>query len=278
MLEMIVLGAGGAVPTPTHGPPAYWVAADQVGVLVDPGPGAVIRLLRDGRGPASLDGLDRVLLTHLHLDHCADLAPLLFALHSPVLASRRTFVVAGPHGLGDYLERLRDLYGSWLDPHQRELVVRECGPGERLRLADLAPAGADDPGPVVETFAAAHAEERFTAVSLVLRFVDRQGRRLVYGGDGGPSADLVEAARDADLLVVECSTSDRWALDGHMNPTRVGELAAAANPRQVALTHQYPDAAAADLVAAVRRHWPGAVIQLEDGRRLTVPSDDRGER
>jgi ribonuclease BN (tRNA processing enzyme) len=269
MIEMLVLGAGGAVPTPTHSPAAYWIEADGVGVLVDPGPGALVRLLKHPGGPDSLDGVDRVLLTHLHLDHCADLAPLLFALHSPVLSSEAEFVLVGPPGLAAYLERLRALYGTWLDPRRRTLVVREHGPGECLELASLTPGTAL---PIVELFAANHPQDRFVDQPLILRIRDCAGRTLVFSGDTAPCPDLVAASTAADLLVVECSTSDGWTLDGHMNPTRVAELCALAGPRRVALTHQYPDAAARDLASIIEKAAGVQVQQLRDGDRLVVTS------
>jgi ribonuclease BN (tRNA processing enzyme) len=283
MIEMLVLGAGGAVPTTTHSPAAYWLNVDGIGLLLDPGPGALVRLLKDGRGPASLDGVDRVLMTHLHLDHCADLAPLLFALHSPVLVSVAPITIAGPVGLAEYLERLRELYDSWLEPSRRELVLRELDTGQRLDLASLAPSasapagvGPDEKagtgaGPFVETFAADHPQDRFATRPLLLRFTDKGGNTLVYSGDTTLCDDLVAASRNADLVVVECSTSRQWALAGHMNPELVAELCRRAEPRRVALTHQYPDAVEGGVVADIHASWNGEVVALRDGDRLAVP-------
>ena len=77
MIGFLVLGAGGAVPTPTHSPAAYWVTVDEHPILLDPGPGALVRLIGSPHGPDSVDEIETVLLTHMHIDHCADLVPLL---------------------------------------------------------------------------------------------------------------------------------------------------------------------------------------------------------
>ncbi len=274
MIDLIVLGAGGGIPTPSRGPAAYWVALDGRGVLMDPGPGALVRLMRHRAGPGSLDGVRTVLVSHLHLDHCADLAPLLFALHSRVLAGTAPLELIGPVGLGDHLEALRRLWDPYLTPARRELVVREVAAGQSL----LAPADEGlwrpgDPGAGragLRVHAAAHSER--IGPALCFRFHDAGGRTLAYSGDSEPCPGLLEAARGADLLLVECSTPDEWELAGHMSPRRVAGLCAEARPREVLLTHIYPPAAALDLPSRVRAHgWRGRVRTARDGtrRRLT---------
>jgi ribonuclease BN (tRNA processing enzyme) len=106
---------------------------------------------------------------------------------------------------------------------------------------------------------------------LLLRFHDTEGHSLVFSGDTAPGEDLLQASRDADLLVVECSTSNAWALEGHMNPERVIDVCVAARPHRVALTHQYPDAAGKDLATPMGDRLGIPVIQLSDGDRLAVP-------
>jgi ribonuclease BN (tRNA processing enzyme) len=221
-------------------------------------------------------------LTHLHIDHCADLAPLLFALHSPIPEARKPLWLLGPVGLLSYLERLRDLYGEWLTPAKRELEVMELRPGQVLSV-NTAPSG----GWVVESgqaetrlqvFAARHPQSRLSEESLGFRFVDRQGHTAVFSGDTEPCDDLLSASRGSDLLVIECSTPDALATAGHMTPERVGQLCAAARPEQVVLTHLYPPAAALDLPALVGRHYAGPVHVARDGDLFTVPKRPETQR
>ena len=256
MIRFHILGAGGAVPTPTHTPAAHLVTVDGDPVLVDPGPGALVRHVRSGEAPRGVDDLEHVLLTHLHPDHCADLLPLLFALHSVVPQRTDPLHLIGPHGLADYLGKLRDLYGSWIEPRRRKLEVRELGPGERFALPG---------GGRVTAFAVHHPRDRFTRSPLGYRFEDTTGRLAVFSGDTGACPGLEEAAAGADLLVVECSTPDELAVDGHLTPSEVADLCSRARPARVVLTHQYPAAAELDLVDLVGRSWSGEVHQARDG-------------
>lgn len=269
MIRFHILGAGGAVPTPSHTPAAYWVTVDGDPILLDPGPGALVRLVKSGEAPRGIDHIDRVLLTHLHPDHSADLVPLLFALHSPIPESTAPLLVRGPRGLLRLLDQFRGIYGRWLEPRLRKLDVQEIQPGDRMAL----PAGGS-----VEAFGVEHPQDRLSEGCLGYRFLDTAGRLAVFSGDTGPSPGLELAARGADLLVIECSTPDELATPGHLAPRDVGRICNAAQPRRTVLTHQYPPAAACDLVAAVGAYFPGQVLQARDGSILTVPDPEEEEK
>jgi ribonuclease BN (tRNA processing enzyme) len=275
MIDFHVLGSGASVPSPGHGSPAHWAVVDGRSLLIDPGPGALVRLVNLAKGPGNLDGIETVLFTHLHIDHCADLAPLLFALHTPVPESSRRLQLIGPQGLAAHLEQLRGIYGDWLTPARRQLVVTEFAAGEALwagrRPDDLWSTSAADGLPQVQAFAAAHPQSQPGSPCLLYRLVDAAGHRVVYSGDTEPCAGLSAASEAVDLLVVECSTPDALATAGHMTPERVGRLCAASRPRRVVLVHLYPPAAALNLPALVGRYFSGPVHVARDGDGFRVP-------
>jgi len=265
MIHFHILGAGGATPVPGYSPAAYLVRLDDEPILMDPGPGALVRLVAAGLAPRGVDDVGLVLLTHLHPDHCLDLVALLFAAHSPLPARTDPLRIWGPPGLKAFLEQLRGIWGRSLDPRSRQVEVRELAAGETVSLAG---------GSAIEPFAVDHPQDRLATVCHGYRFVDTEGQVAVFSGDTGPCPALTAAARDADLLVVECSTTDDLATAGHMSPARVGELCAAARPRRVVLTHMYPPAAESDLVALVGAHTEVPVLQARDGTVVTVPTTE----
>ena len=265
MINFHILGAGGAVPTPTHCPAAYWIGVDKQQLLLDPGPGALVRLVKSGQAPLGVDQIGIVLLTHYHPDHCADLIALLFASHSPVCTNKEPLRLFGPEGLKALLAKFRDIYGTWLDPRNRSLEVTEWSDGQVLEL----PGGGS-----VTPFRVNHPQDRLCDYALGYRFCDASGTVAVFSGDTGPCAELNQVARGADLLVVECSTPDDLATDGHLHPSAVGALCADSLPRQVVLTHQYPAAAATDLVAEVGKYFEGPISQAHDGSSYLVDKAD----
>jgi ribonuclease BN (tRNA processing enzyme) len=63
--------------------------------------------------------------------------------------------------------------------------------------------------------------------------------KLVFGADSRPTADLIDFARDCDLLLVEATLPrpERSGMRGHLTPREAGEHARAAGARRVVLTH-----------------------------------------
>ncbi len=262
MITLHVLGAGGAVPTPQRGPAAYWVEIDGHGLLLDPGPGALVRLVRQPGAPDTVDAVDTVLLSHLHLDHTADLAPLLFAQHSILARAEGEILVAGPPGTAAFLGRLEALYGDWLQPRRRRLSVREVPPGDQIHLrCGLATA-----------LPAHHPVSRFNSPGQGWLFQDDQGHRLAYTGDTGPCPAQAAAIGACDLLLVECSTPDDRAVDVHLSPAGVSELVRNTRPSRVVLTHMYPPVAdqAPHLLVATATGRP--VSAARDGDVHTIPA------
>jgi glyoxylase-like metal-dependent hydrolase (beta-lactamase superfamily II) len=74
-MRMTVLGGCGAWPAAGQACSGYLVEHDGFRLLVDPGYATLPRLLE----LLAADGVDAVLLSHGHPDHCADLHPLLRA-------------------------------------------------------------------------------------------------------------------------------------------------------------------------------------------------------
>lgn len=264
MIILHVLGAGGAVPTATHGPAAYWLSVDGQGLLLDPGPGALVRLVRQPGAPDDVDQVSRVFLSHLHLDHTADLAPLLFAAHSVLARETSPLQLVGPRGTAAFLDRLRDVYGNWLEPRCRQLQVHEVAPGESVPLPG---------GGRAEAFLTSHEEHHFAADCLGWSFQDADGRRLFYSGDTGPSPALERAARGCDLLLIECSTPDDLAVTTHLSPAGVAAVARNSRPGRVVLTHMYPLVATKRPDRAVAEATGLPCHAAQDGDVFTIPAE-----
>jgi ribonuclease BN (tRNA processing enzyme) len=65
------------------------------------------------------------------------------------------------------------------------------------------------------------------------------GGRLVFSADCSPNDELVEFARDADLLLIEATLPrpERTGVRGHLTPAEAAEHARRAGARHVVLTH-----------------------------------------
>jgi ribonuclease BN (tRNA processing enzyme) len=231
-VRLTVLGCSGSGPGPSSPASGYLVSAGDHHLTLDLGNGAFGALQRH------LDPfrLDAVAFSHLHPDHCVDFTALIvhrsYHPNPPFDPTSRPLPVHAPAGAADRFaaayapsaaERAGiDLTDTFTFATLFDGAEADLGGGVRLR------AGAVDH--VCEAYA--------------LR-VEHGGRSLVYSGDTGPSAGLVELARGADVLLCEATWPHTgvWGPEGgpppgvHLSGRQAGEHAAAAGVGRLLLTH-----------------------------------------
>lgn len=232
-IRYTLVGSGTAVPDAERGPAAHHFACGDLSALCDLGSGTLRRM--DGLGLAWSE-LDLVAVTHRHQDHIADLLPLLFALrNAPGVDRVRPLTLLGYGGIGGDLERLAEVFGRWVVEPGFPLEVREAGdsPIEIERV---------DVWIEVEARSVVHTPE---AVGYRLT-LGASGREVVvaYTGDTEECAQAIDLARDAELLIAECSVADEDRVPGHLTPGGVGRIASAAAARRLVATHFYESALA----------------------------------
>ena len=124
-----------------------------------------------------------------------------------------------------------------------------------------APGRAELPGGLVlDTLPANH-----SAGALHLRVTGPGGVRVVFSGDTGPSKNLARLAAGADLFVCECALEREQVSIKHLWPEAVAQIVDNACPRQVALTHFYPEVDEARALAVVGRSGV-PVVRARDGQ------------
>lgn len=242
-MRLTVLGGCAAWPDAGQACGGFLVEHDGMRLLIDPGYATLPRLLE--RYPA--DQIDAVFVSHGHPDHCADLQPLLRAralldrpgpslpVYAPTGSLARLLAIDEP-GLIDEAYRLY-----------------EFQPGERLHV-----------GPFdVRTWLLPHWVPNAGALFRA------GGKALAYTGDTGPSSDLIELARDADLLLAEATYVDTVPeryLGNLSSAADVGRYAARANAGRVLLTHLWPGTEPAVAVdTAIRAGYAGPVDAASAG-------------
>lgn len=215
-----VLGSGDAFASGGRLQTCFLVCAGDERVLVDCGATALVAMRRFEVAP---DTIDTVFLSHLHGDHFGGVPFLL--LEAQFISRReRPLTIAGPPGTRERLHAtLEALYPgssgtSWRFP----LSFVELRPLERQRLGGV-------------TVTAHPVEHPSGAPAYALRLAC-DGRRIAYSGDTAWTEQLIEVARDSDLLIVECYAFEPKAshhLDFRTLSRRRAELAT----RRVLLTH-----------------------------------------
>lgn len=235
-MQLVILGSGTAVPSPTRAPAGYLISCGSTLLLMDCGSGTTGRIVRTG---CSLSDIAAVLLSHRHIDHTGDLPALGFAMRLTGDPRTELDVHAGP-GMASFVSGLVDAFGPAMTPSdEAEIVVTEHGDSDRFVIGDFD----------CSTRTLAH-----DATSVGFRLDGADGASVAYLGDTGPCENAVELCRGVDLAIVECSYLDDRDTSNHLTPRTVAELLDAAQPGAAILTHLYPDAAAAPLDLLVRGH------------------------
>ena len=107
-------------------------------------------------------------------------------------------------------------------------------------------------------------------LTFVAYMTTRQGKVLAYSGDTDYCPGLVALARDADVLIAECSFPDDRKVTGHLTPSLVGRAARESGCRKVVLTHLYPPCDTCDIAQAVQGEFAGTVIVAEDLMNIVI--------
>jgi ribonuclease BN (tRNA processing enzyme) len=275
-LEIVVLGSGGPRAFGRAGS-SYIVKLDGVPrILVDAGPGAFLRV---GELEPDLDKVDTVLLTHLHIDHSADLAAF-FNARALTSDGPITYAIFGPDGAGLFpkTSRFVDLL---VGTGGAFAYQKTFGADETFQVRDLAIA-LDSPrteivnhdGLVVEEIATHHGD----CPSVAYR-ISYKGVVVVFSGDMDASAlpNLVQLAKDADLLIFNCAVLDppqspSQLYDLHTPPKKIGEAARESGVKSLLLSHLAPDVEGQEAAVrkSIRANFAGPVAFASDKMRVPV--------
>jgi len=208
----------------------YLVEDGDTRLLLDCGNGVFGKL----RERCDYVDVDAVVISHVHADHCIDLIPYSFAL---LLSPRQQPVPVGGYEGTDnparprlYLppggmESLQTIAGIWGDEH----LVEEAFHAEEYSADEIVEAGG-----LNVTFA----EVPHFILAHAVRVSGGDGD-LTFGADCRPCEELVEAARDTDLLIAEATLPrpERTGVRGHLTPAEAGDHARRANAKRLVLTH-----------------------------------------
>jgi ribonuclease BN (tRNA processing enzyme) len=247
-MRLTVLGGCGAWPEAGQACSGYLVEHDGFRLLVDLGYATVPRLLER----VTADQVSAVFISHGHPDHCADLNPLLRAraLRDDPPAP---LPVYSPPGALDAVLAL-DRPGMLTDAY----ALHEFTPGSRL-----------DIGP----FRAQTRLLRHMVPNAGIRLM-AGGRVLVYTGDTGPSPEVVDLARGADLLLAEATYVDQVPEDSRRYLTsarHAGQQARDADARHLVLTHLQPGTDATAARDAARAGYDGEIGIATSGLIFDLP-------
>lgn len=216
-MKLTVLGCSGSFPTTRSPASSYLLEQDGHRIVLDLGNGSIGNLQRHVDLDAP-DSLAAVVLSHGHLDHCADLGSLFVIRRYHPTEVFRPLRVLGPPGIA---QRIADMYGTSVSALSTHLAFEEFT------------AKASQIGPfTIRTCTARH-----PVPSASIR-VDAAGSSMAYSGDTGPNDALVQLAQGVDLALLEASyVGQECPPDLHLTATAAGDHAARSAAGRLVVTH-----------------------------------------
>lgn len=293
MFEMLFLGTSASAPSAHRGLPAHVVMHREYRFMIDCGEGTQRQILRSGIG---FKRLDRILITHGHLDHILGLGGLISTL-SRWEAIDRIEIWGGEWAL----DRIEDLlYRVVLRGAQPEFEIEfyEISPGVLLEddrfqvnafpvdhrgpgcfgfafeekprrpfLADRADELGVPAGPerreLVQGRSITLPDGREIYPDDVLGEAVR-GAKLVHVGDCGQTGNLHEVVGGADALVIEATyleyEEELARKFGHLTAARAARLAAETGVGQLILTHISRRYREGEVLEEARAIFPNTVV------------------
>jgi len=262
-MQLVVLGSGTSVFHPQRASAGFWLQTKVGSILLDCSADAPHRMAQE-----NLDwiNLDSIWISHLHLDHCAGVAPFLFGIKwaKGIEQRQKPLKIFGCEGTEKLLTAIDEAHYYKLFEQPFAVEISEVAASEKPTRLDLLD------GLTIETISTPHRAE-----SLAIRITDATGARLVYTSDTGYAESLADFARDADLLILECSFYRNKPTPKHLELADAMRIARLAQPKRLLLTHLYAEWDNVDLEVEAKKLWAGETIAARDGLRVEVRREQR---
>jgi ribonuclease BN (tRNA processing enzyme) len=250
-VRVTVVGCAGSYPTPKSPASCYLIEHDGHQIVLDLGNGAM-GPLQSYLDPVLDPSFVGVVLSHCHIDHCADMGSLYVMRHYGSSRPPSRLGLIGPH---ETRTRLAGIYGMG----HESLLDDEFA----IRAFDTEPM---ELGPfVIESVPARHPVESYSVR------VSAGGRSITYSGDTGPNPDLPMLAAGTDIALFEASFVGRDnPVDLHMSGADAAKAAAQAGAGLLVLTHLVTWNDDDVVMGEAREHFSGSLERAQPGMSITV--------
>ncbi|NWF95535.1 MAG: MBL fold metallo-hydrolase [Candidatus Thorarchaeota archaeon] len=220
-MRVTLLGTGTSIPSQHRVQSGILVQIPSGAIMLDVGSGTLFRL---NQMQCPVKSIKHIFITHTHVDHCSDLAPLIQTAW--MQDYNDTLSIYGPPGIIAWFNELMDMVYPYLRSKVKVQVLEE--PDRHVVQIGEA---------TVSTCRTIHGTTNGRAIR-----IDHGGKSLVFSSDTAPSDEVAQLAAGVDLLIHECTWCDgNHPPNVHTSPTELGVVVNRAKPKAVVLTHMHPE-------------------------------------
>ena len=270
-ISLQILGSGGPEFS-QRASSSYIIWVDnRAKVLIDAGGGAFLRFSESG---AKIEDLEFIALTHLHIDHAADLPAFMkagyFSKRTSVLPILGTTEAGDFPNINEYLKRLFGKKGAYA--YMNDILTPQSDSFQIKPIMFDQGFNSQNFGQItVGTVGVTHGK-----VPAIAYCINIARKKIVFAGDTSAVDDkLIKLAQDADYLVVHHAIPQHagyFAKKLHITPKRIGEVAQKAKVKHVVLSHRMLRTynTEDESLKLIRENFKGDVIWAEDLLTLKV--------
>jgi ribonuclease BN (tRNA processing enzyme) len=269
--NVVLLGTGTPNADPERCGPSVAIVVNDTPYIVDCGPGVVRRAAaayKMGIEALRVDNLCHLFITHLHSDHTVGLADFIFTPW--VLERNKPLDVFGPVGTISMTEHILAAYAADIGLRKTGLEqANEYGCEVNATEIQTGVCYQDDKV-TIEAFAVDHGD--WPAYGYKFTTPDKV---IVVSGDTRPTPNIIEQAKDCDVLVHEVYSAEKFKArpeqwqkyhsSMHTSTYELAETASEIKPRLLVLYHQlFWGATEDELLAEIRQNYNGEVVSGND--------------
>jgi ribonuclease Z len=293
-MSIRLIGTSSGMPAPERGMPCIFLNWKGFPFLWDMGEGAQRELMKYRLGFGSIR---HVFISHLHMDHFLGLYGYLETMRlTSAIEKGDVFTIFAPKGFEDIMRRESDFIrvktikeGVLLEgedftisafknahrPNSFGFVFQE---NERIRFNEQKAKGMGIKGPM---FTEIMEKGKLAVNGKTIRLSDvtykTKGIKVLYTGDTPPFKGLEKLAKGSDLIIHECTFSEKMEKEAHRRrhstSRDAAELAARAKAKTLVLTHispRYNGGEENALVQEAKKRFRGNVILANDGLKVEL--------
>jgi len=261
-MKLTIIGSGTAIAKKERRGPSFLLETDSQKLLFDCGWGCLSGLLETG---IEAGDIDQIFISHSHADHLGQLIPLLHSIFNtgvyfPQKSRKKDLIIHGYKGFTNDYEQLRKImFPERVEPYKIEIIEHT---NDQNKFNDV----------LVKSTEVTHVPQYFPSVAYR---IENEGKSFTYSGDCGQNSNLINLAKDSDLLLVDCSVpitgfEKFGSFANHLSPLEVGKIGKECNVKHLVLFHLYDQDTGEEIKNEIGKNYSGDLIIPSDLQQIPL--------